>query len=61
MDQPEKYNDQAREAAMTDAANRAKQLAKLSGVKLGKAIYINESLNTPSQVVYFGADKAVER
>ena len=53
VDQPEQYNDQAREAAMTDAANRAKQLAKLSGVKLGKATYINESLNTASDTIYY--------
>ena len=55
VDQPEQYNDQARELAMNDAANRAKQLARLSGVKLGKATYINESLNTSSQTIYYDA------
>ena len=55
VDQPEKYNTQARQAAMNDAANRAKQLAQLSGIKLGKATYINESLNTSSQTLYYDA------
>jgi len=55
VDQPEQYNEQAREAAMNDAANRAKQLAKLSGVKLGKATYINESLNSSSRTIYYDA------
>ena len=53
VDQPEQYNTQARQAAMTDASNRATQLAKLSGVKLGKATYINESLNSSSQTIYY--------
>ncbi|RJO61522.1 MAG: DUF541 domain-containing protein [Dehalococcoidia bacterium] len=53
VDKPEVYNEQARENAMNDAANRAKQLAKLSGVKLGKATYINESLNSSSRTIYF--------
>ena len=55
VDQPEQYNTQARQAAMNDAANRAKQLAQLSGIKLGKATYINESLNTSSQTIYYDA------
>jgi len=53
VDQPEQYNTQARQLAMTDASSRATQLAKLSGVKLGKATYINESLNTSSQTIYY--------
>ena len=53
VDQPEQYNTQARQAAMNDAANRAKQLAQLSGIKLGKVTYINESLNTSSQTIYY--------
>jgi uncharacterized protein len=55
VDQPDKYNDQARELAMADASNRAKQLAKLGGVKLGKATYINESINSPWQTISFDA------
>ncbi len=53
VDQPERYNDQAREAAMNDAANRAKQLAKLSGVRLGRPSYINESVNSSSPIIYY--------
>jgi uncharacterized protein YggE len=57
VDQPEKYNEQAREEAMNDAASRAKQLAKLAGVKLGSATYINESLNNTSQTIYYDSVK----
>jgi len=53
VDQPEQYNDAARKAAVADAANRAKQLANLSGVKLGRATYINETLNNTPQTIYF--------
>lgn len=59
VDQPEQYNDQARTLAMTDAANRATQLAKLSGVKLGKVTYINESINNSSPpTVYYSTAAA---
>ena len=50
VDQPEQYYETARQSAVNDAANRASQLAKLSGVKLGKASYINETVNDNSQV-----------
>lgn len=53
VDKPEQYNEQARELAMNDAANRAKQLAKLSGVKLGRATYINESFTSSPPPIYF--------
>jgi len=43
VNQPEQYYTQARKLAMTDAANKASQLAKLAGVTLGKATYISES------------------
>ncbi len=60
VDEPEKYNEEAREAAMTDAYNRAKQLAKLGGVKLGKPTYVNESVSTPYRTIPFVSDiKAV--
>ncbi len=42
VDDPIRYYDQAREKAMADASDKAKSLATLAGVKLGKAIYINE-------------------
>ena len=47
VDQPDQYNTQARQLAMTDASNKASQLAKLAGVVLGKATSISESSSTP--------------
>ena len=47
VDQPDQYYTQARQLAMTDATNKASQLAKLAGVILGKAISISESSSTP--------------
>jgi len=47
VDQPDQYYTQARQLAMTDASNKASQLAKLAGVILGKAISISESSSTP--------------
>ena len=46
IDDPITFYDQAREKAMADAADKAKQLASLSGVKLGKPTYIAEN-STP--------------
>ena len=43
VDEPSAYHEEARELAMTDARAKAEQLAKLSGVKLGRPTYINES------------------
>lgn len=51
VDQPEQYYAQAREAAMADAKAKATDLARLSGVSLGKAIYITES--TASQPIIY--------
>ena len=45
VDQPEQYYEQAREAAISDAAERAKQIAKLSGVKRGGLVYISETIS----------------
>ncbi|MCL2678740.1 MAG: SIMPL domain-containing protein [Dehalococcoidia bacterium] len=53
VDKPEQYSEQAREAAMTDAATRAKQLAKLGGIKLGKPAYIAESTANPWRTIYY--------
>jgi uncharacterized protein len=47
VDQPDQYYTQARQLAMTDASNKASQLAKLAGVVLGKATSISESSSTP--------------
>jgi len=43
VDDPSPYYKEAREKAMADAEAKAKQLADLGGVKLGKPTYINES------------------
>jgi hypothetical protein len=43
VDDPTAFEREVRQKAMADAENKAKQLANLSGVKLGKPIYINES------------------
>jgi uncharacterized protein YggE len=43
VDDPTPYHKEAREKAMADAEAKARQLADLSGVKLGKPTYINES------------------
>ena len=43
VDDPTAFEREARQKAMADAESKAKQLANLSGVKLGKPIYINES------------------
>jgi uncharacterized protein len=60
VDQPDQYNSQARDLAMADALNRAKQLAKLGGLRLGKPTYINESLTAPPQIIdYPAAGKSV--
>jgi len=46
IDDPITFYDQAREKAMADAADKANQLARLSGVKLGKLTYVTEN-STP--------------
>ncbi len=42
VDDPTAYHEEAREKAMADAEAKAKQLADLSNVKLGKISYISE-------------------
>jgi len=43
VDDPSAYYEEAREKAMADAEAKARQLARLAGVKLGEPTYINES------------------
>ena len=43
VDDPAIYHKEAREKAIADAKAKAKQLADLAGVKLGKPTYISES------------------
>lgn len=47
FDDTTEYRKEARTKAMTDARDKAEQLAKLSGVKLGKPVYISESVSYP--------------
>ena len=42
VDEPTDYYEEVREKAMADAGAKAKQLAELAGVDLGKPTYINE-------------------
>jgi len=50
IEEPSAYQVEARQKAMTDAAAKAKQMAELAGVKLGKATYISESAYIPYPV-----------
>lgn len=55
IDDPAPYQEEAREKAMADAENKAEQLAKLAGVKLGKPTYISENLYFPQPIYRDGA------
>ncbi len=59
IDDPSAYHEEAREKAMAEAKDKAKQLAKLAGVTLGKPTYISESIQVPPpiypRVMYEGA------
>jgi uncharacterized protein len=48
IDQPEKYYNQVRTLAMSDARSKAASLASLAGVNLGKANMISENAYMPS-------------
>jgi uncharacterized protein len=59
VDDPILFYDQARQKAVADAQDKAKNLAELAGVKLGKVIYITESNNSPViSPIYRLAEKA---
>jgi uncharacterized protein len=58
VDKPDQYYSQARQAAMTDAKNKATELAKNGGVNLGKITYITESATSPSPVPIMARDIA---
>jgi uncharacterized protein len=51
VDQPDKYYDQLRSLAMADASAKAKQLASLGNVVLGKITYVNENSNNGTPIV----------
>jgi uncharacterized protein YggE len=46
VENPSQYYAEARNLAMQDASNKAQKLAELSGVKLGKATYVTESVSS---------------
>jgi len=48
VEKPEKYYVQVRELAMNDAKAKAEQIAKLSGVTLGKPTYVSENSYAPA-------------
>jgi len=58
IDDPSRYQEQARQKAMADANATAKQLANLGGVTLGKPTYISESGYVPSPIYSGGMMKA---
>lgn len=55
VDDPSKALDQAREAAMKDAINRAEVLAKAGDVRLGDVVSITESSQSVMPPVYDGS------
>jgi len=58
VEDPTTYNAVARQKAMADAEAKAKQLAQLSGVKLGKPTYISESSYVPPPIYRPAFEKA---
>jgi uncharacterized protein YggE len=58
VENPENYYEQVREKAMADAKAKAKQLADLAGVTLGKATYVSESSYNPPVVTRAAYDTA---
>ncbi len=57
---PSPYYSQAREKAMADAQAKAKQLATLAGVSLGKPVYVNEtSTSLPIPIDYIRGGGAI--
>lgn len=51
VDDPSDYHEEAREEAMADAKAKAEHLARLAGVKLGKATYIAEGFSGAAYAV----------
>ena len=55
VENPEQYYAQARENAMADAKAKAEQMASLSGVQLGKPMYISEGSSYYPPVIRYDA------
>jgi uncharacterized protein len=60
VDQPEKYYDQLRSLAMADAAAKAKQLASLGNVVLGKITYVSENSDSGTPIYVRSAGAAMD-
>lgn len=56
VDDPTKYYTEARQKAMEDAQNKAKQLASLGGVSLGKPNFISENSFVNLPVINFARE-----
>ena len=54
VDDPSPYYEQARQKAVADAGIKARQIAELAGIKLGKPTYISESSYPPSPIYRSG-------
>jgi len=50
IDDPSAYYAEARQKAVADAEAKAKQLAEVAGVKLGKPTYISENVYMPAPI-----------
>jgi len=50
IDDPSPYREEARQKAVADAEAKAKQLAEVAGVKLGKPTYISENVYMPAPI-----------
>lgn len=57
VENPTGYHEVARQKAMADAEAKAKQLAQLSGITLGKPTYISESTYIPQPIFRGGFEK----
>jgi uncharacterized protein len=60
VDQPEKYYEQLRSSAMADAAAKAKQLASLGNVVLGKITYVTENSDSGTPTYLRSAGTAMD-
>jgi len=62
VDDPSQYYEEAREKAMDEAKDKARHLAQLGGVSLGKPTYISEGMQVPPitrDVVYMEVEEAM--
>lgn len=60
VEDPTNYYDTARAEAVTQAMNKAKDMADLAGVKLGNLIYITESGSYVPPTIYYNTKAAMD-